>query len=149
MPQGFASSPTLFAVAVAENLSHWQPPGGSKRVQYVDDLLVCSPTQEVCQTDTVSLLCFLAENGHKVSKDKLQLISQTVHYLGHIITPEGRKLGPDRIQAILNVPKPRTKKSMMSFLGLVGYCRPWIHNFAEISQPLYDITHGGKTFGHD
>ncbi len=93
--------------------------------------MVCSPSQETCQTDTVSLLCFLAENGHKVSKDKLQLVAQSVRYLGHIITPEGRKLGPDHIQAILDVPKPRTKKQMMSFLGLAGYCRPFICDFAE------------------
>lgn len=30
---------------------------------------------------------------------------------------------------------------MMSFLGLIG---PWIHDFAEISQLLCDITHGGQ-----
>uniref|UniRef100_A0A7N8WJ00 ribonuclease H n=1 Tax=Mastacembelus armatus TaxID=205130 RepID=A0A7N8WJ00_9TELE len=144
MPQGFSSSPTLFTVAVAENLSHWESPCGSTLVQYVDDLLICSPTKLACQTDTVSLLSFLAENGHKVSKDKLQLVSQSVRYLGHILTPEGRKLGPERIQAILDVPKPRNKKQMMSFLGLAGYCRPWIRNYAEISQPLNDITHGGK-----
>ncbi|XP_026189541.1 uncharacterized protein LOC113146384, partial [Mastacembelus armatus] len=144
MPQGFSSSPTLFTVAVAENLAHWESPCGSTLVQYVDDLLICSPTKLACQTDTVSLLSFLTENGHKVSKDKLQLVSQSVRYLGHILTPEGRKLGPERIQAILDVPKPRNKKQMMSFLGLAGYCRPWIRNYAEISQPLNDITHGGK-----
>ncbi len=94
--------------------------------------------------DTVSLLCFPAENGHKVSKDKLQLVTQSVRYLGHIITPEGHKLGPDHIQAILDVPKPQMKKQIMSFLGLAGYCHPWICDFAEISRPLYDITHGEK-----
>uniref|UniRef100_A0A8P4KCS4 ribonuclease H n=1 Tax=Dicentrarchus labrax TaxID=13489 RepID=A0A8P4KCS4_DICLA len=104
MPQGYASSPTLFSITVAENLSHWQPPCGSTLVQYVDDLLVCSVTREDCQRDTVSLFCFLADNGHKVSKDKVQLVSQSVRYLGHIITPEGRKLGPDRIQFIRKHP---------------------------------------------
>ena len=75
MPQGFAAGPTLFAVAVAENLSHWWPTCGSTLVQYFDDLLICLQTKQDCQTDTLSLLCFLAENGHKVSKDKLQFVA--------------------------------------------------------------------------
>ncbi len=36
----------------------------------------CVFTQEDCQTDKVSLLCFLAENFQNGSKDKLQLYSK-------------------------------------------------------------------------
>uniref|UniRef100_A0AAQ6ITR9 ribonuclease H n=2 Tax=Anabas testudineus TaxID=64144 RepID=A0AAQ6ITR9_ANATE len=78
LAQGFSSSPTLFAMAVAENLSHWVPPCRSTLISYVDDLLLCSTSKHACETDTVSLLCFLAENGHKVAKDKLQFVSQSV-----------------------------------------------------------------------
>ncbi|XP_048843244.1 protein NYNRIN-like [Brienomyrus brachyistius] len=117
-------------------------PGGSTLVQYVDDLLLCSHTRESCKQDTRALLDFLAENGHKASKEKLQLVSQRVKYLGHVLTSEGRSLGPDRVASIQEMPKPETKQQLLSVLGMIGYCRPWIQDYAQRSQPLIDLTIG-------
>lgn len=64
-------------------------PGGSALLQYVDDLMICSPSKQACETDTKALL---AANGHKVSLSKLQRARQKVTYLGHVITPEGKSL---------------------------------------------------------
>ena len=110
-------------------------------IQYVDDLLICSPDPDVCKQDTIALLQFLASQGHKASVAKLQFVLQKVTFLGHIITPNGRSLSEERIKAIQNMPKPITKKQMMGFLGTTGYCRQWILNYANLTQPLQDITH--------
>lgn len=85
----------------------------------------------------MALLEFLADQGHKVSKKKLQLAKQQVTYLGHSLTAEERKILPDRKQAIMNAPKPETKKpQMMSFLGMINFCRSWICDYAEKVAPL-------------
>lgn len=49
---------------------------------------------------------------------------------------EGKSLSPKCVEAIQNIPKPETKKQVMSFLGITSYCRQWIPNYAEIEAPL-------------
>lgn len=71
---------------MAANLAKFNPHRGSQLLLYVDDILVASKTKEYCQIDTKALLAFLVSNGHKVSKDKLQLWCTTVKYLGHNIS---------------------------------------------------------------
>ena len=67
---------------------------------------------------------------------------QRVKFLGHIITQDGKPLSDDRIGAIQTMPKPVTKKWMIGFLGMMGYCRQWIPDYANLAQPQQDITHG-------
>lgn len=53
-------------------------------------------------------------------------------YLDHVLCNGERLLSPLCIAAVQNIPPPKRKKEMMSFLGMVGYCRHWIHDFAEM-----------------
>ncbi|XP_013872678.1 uncharacterized protein LOC106523698 [Austrofundulus limnaeus] len=50
-------------------------------------------------------------------------------------------LSPQRVSAITSLPRPVTKKQLMSFLGLVGYCRHFIINYSQLEWPLREICH--------
>ena len=50
-----------------------------------------------------------------------------------------RRLPNDKVQAILNVPKPKTKKGMRCLLGMAGYCRQWVPDYAALVGPLLDM----------
>ena len=56
--------------------------------------------------------------------------------MGHIITQEGVKPDPRKVEAVKNFPIPKRKKKIKQFLGLVGYYRRFIPDFAEIAKPL-------------
>jgi hypothetical protein len=58
-PQGFRDSPHLFGQALANDLINLHL-SGSTLLQYMDDLLLCSPSLDISQTDTTLLLNFLA-----------------------------------------------------------------------------------------
>lgn len=135
-PQGFCSSPTWFSTALTECLENFHPPEGSKIVSFIDDILLSSVSVQTCKTDTVALLCFLADVGLKVSKAKLQLCKTRVKYVGHILGPGIRELDPSRVAAITQCPRPLTKRQVLGFLGLVGYCRAWIMDFSSTARPL-------------
>ena len=112
--QGYCESFTIFSQVMSSCISKFVPPQGSQILLYVDDILLVSNTEEHCWMDTIALFKFLAEHGHKVSKNKLQLVRRQVIYLGHSLTAEGKTILPDRKMAIMNAPKPVTKKQMMS-----------------------------------
>lgn len=139
LPQGYCESPTIFSQAMTASVGRFSPPGGSQILLYVDDILIASSDRDTCKTDTIALLNHLAAEGHKASKNKLQFCRQEVKYLGHNLSNGGRTILADRKTTVLHAPKPKTKKQLMSFLGLTNYCRSWIPNYAEIVQPLSDL----------
>ena len=141
MCQGFTSSPSLYNAALSRSLSTLSLSEGSALLQYGDDLHIASPTKEQCETDTVALLQHLCREGHKASLSKLQFVQQKVTFLGHVLTPNGKSLSPERISAIVNTLKPLTKKQAMSFLAMCSYCRHFIPNFSVLERPLRDATH--------
>lgn len=51
---------------------------------------------------------------------------------------------PKQAEAIKNAPKPCNKTQVRSFLGLVGFYRKFIPNFAAIASPLSDLTKKGQ-----
>lgn len=59
------------------------------------------PQKKHAKQDTVALLTFLANNGHKASS-KLQLVQTKITYLGHLITAAGYSLSKT----------PKTKKQV-------------------------------------
>uniref|UniRef100_A0A8C5MCA8 ribonuclease H n=1 Tax=Leptobrachium leishanense TaxID=445787 RepID=A0A8C5MCA8_9ANUR len=61
LPMGFHDSPSCFSQVLKGKLDEWTPTEGSVLVQYVDDLLLASPSQEASVTDSVSLMNFLAQ----------------------------------------------------------------------------------------
>lgn len=111
---------------------------GGTFIQYVDDLLICSPSQPQAIQHATQVLNFLAEWGYKASKSKAQLAQQQVSYLGTILTPGRCSLSADGIKAISDLQTPTTRKQLRAFLGLTGYCRIWIPNYGLIAQSLYE-----------
>ncbi|XP_035515190.1 uncharacterized protein LOC118326328, partial [Morone saxatilis] len=146
--QGYSESPTYFHQQLNLNLQNFEFPSGSVLLTYVDDIMVASPSEEACKTDTVALLTFLANSGHKASLSKLQFAQTKVTYLGHVITAEGKSLSPKRIAAIQNVPKPLTKKHVLSFLRNDVILRQWIPKLFEREAPLSATVHGKKLTAH-
>ncbi len=57
-------------------------------------------------------------------------------YLGHVVG--GRTVAPElsKIEAVQNFNIPKTKKQVRAFLGLTGYCRKFIKDYARIAAPL-------------
>ncbi|RMC04402.1 hypothetical protein DUI87_19224 [Hirundo rustica rustica] len=146
LPQGYKNSPTIFGEQLAKDLESWEPPPGEGQLlQYVDDLLIATQTQETCVDWTVSLLNFLGLQGYRVSQKKAQMVRQTVIYLGYEVSAGQRTLGQDHKEAICQTPKPQTVKELRTFLGMTGWCRLWIYNYGLLVKPLYAlITEGSR-----
>ena len=61
LPQGFRDSPHLFGQALSQDLLDLDLGSNGKMLQYIDDLLICSPDEENAQQNVIQVLNFLAE----------------------------------------------------------------------------------------
>jgi hypothetical protein len=59
-----------------------------------------------------------------------------VDYLEHIISQQGVKANPGKIQTMVDWPFPSNIKSLRGFLGLTGYYRKFIKGYGSIVAPL-------------
>jgi hypothetical protein len=71
------------------------------------------------------------ESGLTASGKKLVVIAPALELVGTIINKAGRSIAPTKLNKIANWPNPCPDlHSLRGFLGLVGYVRPFIKNFA-------------------
>ena len=122
LPQGFRDSPHLFGQALSRDLLDLDLGPNGKILQYIDDLLICSPDEKNPQQYVIQVLSFLAEREYKVSHGKAQMVETKVPYMRVQITHGSRRLSSDQVQGILQLPSPKTRKQLRAFLGLTGYC---------------------------
>jgi hypothetical protein len=59
--------------------------------------------------------------------------------LGHIISKEGIKIDPSRIEAILKVEHPRNLKELQSFIGQINFLRRFIPNLVELLRNITNM----------
>ena len=69
-----------------------------------------------------------------------------VTYLGHVFSKAGMAPDPQKIQAITSWTVPQDVHQVRQFLGLASYYRRYIHHFADIAQPLYNLTQKNVPF---
>ena len=62
-----------------------------------------------------------------------------------MITAEGIKPDPSKIEALTNYQRPNTVREMQSFLGLASYYRRFFKNFSTIAHPLLLLTRGEQS----
>ena len=93
---------------------------------YLDDAIIASPTFEQHLKDLTLVLARFQEAGFKLKSSKCHFCCSQVQYLGHLLTREGVKADPKKVELISNWEVPRTAANLHSFLGLTGYYRKLI-----------------------
>ncbi|GFO29129.1 Pol polyprotein, partial [Plakobranchus ocellatus] len=53
-------------------------------------------------------------------------------------------LQDENVEKVMNAPRPKTKREVRAFLGLVGYNKEFVPNFAAVSAPLSDLVRKGQ-----
>jgi len=68
--------------------------------------------------------------------NKLQLRVDEVKYLGTIVTPDGTKPDPTKVQAIIAMATPTDKPGIWRLLGMINFLAVYIPNMSTITAPL-------------
>lgn len=141
MPMGLKNSPSTFQRVMDDVLRGLQ---NDICIVYLDDIVVLGTSLQEAINNLEKVLQRLRMSNFKIQMDKSEFLKLETNYLGHIITREGIKPNPDKITAIEKYPIPETTKQIKQFLGLIGYYRKFIPNFARITKPLTNCLKKGK-----
>ena len=109
-------------------------------IVYLDDILIYSKTIEEHSKHIEKVLMRLREQKFYGKLSKCYFAVTQVEYLGHIISSEGISVDQEKVKAISNWPRPKSKRDVQSFLGLVNYYRRFIKNCSGIAKPLTLLT---------
>ena len=77
---------------------------------------------------------------------KCKIAARQVAFLGHVISQSGIQPDPAKIAAVRDIPRPQCIKDIRSFLGLAGYYRKFIPDFATVAALLVRLTEKTSTF---
>ena len=103
---------------------------------YLDDILVFSKSKEEHLHHLRIVLDTMRQHKLYGGFAKCNFLAEELPYLGHIITREGVKVDPHKIQAITTWTAPTDASQVRRFLGLTVYFRRFVKGYSLITQPL-------------
>ena len=131
MPFGLKGAPTTFQRLMDVIFSS----------AYIDDnFSVFSETWTDHLQHLRQVLETLYKEGLKAKKKKCKFAMTQCSHLGHVVGQGRVEPEQTKVEAVREFAKPRTKKHVRAFLGLVGYYRWFLPDFAARTACLSDLT---------
>ena len=136
IPMGLCNSPDIFQEKMNELFE------GLDFVRaYIDDLLCLTKgTFEDHLEKLERVFVRLQQAGLKVNAKKSFFAKHELEYLGYWITREGIQPVAKKVEAMLKIAEPKTRKQLRSFIGVVNYYRDmWVRR-SHVLAPLARLT---------
>ncbi|KAM0724679.1 Retrovirus-related Pol polyprotein from transposon 17.6 [Formica fusca] len=143
MPFGPKNAPATFQCLMDLVLTGLQ---GKELFVYMDDIVIYATSVEEQERKYSALIERLREANLKLQPDKCEFLKTEVTYLGHVISKDGVKPDPKKLEAVQRFPRPKTSKNIKQFLGLAGYYRRFIPNFSKFTKPLTNLLKNDNRF---
>jgi hypothetical protein len=125
---------------------------------FLDDVLLISSAKQTDQNEDpflkhLSLIEAVFDRYKQanltLNPAKCHFVMSELPYLGFRITEEGIAPCPNKVKAVSNFPTPHNIRTLRSFLGLAGFYRRYIRNFALIANPLFKLLRDDTKFEWD
>ena len=135
MPMGLKTASAMFCRFIDNVLGDlkWE-----SVLTYIDDLLIASKTM----TEHITILSTVFDRLDKANitlgAKKCHIATDSVKFLGHIVSEDGVRPDPQKTLAIEQLQIPKTKEELEKTLGIMGYYRRFIRNYSAVSKPLRD-----------
>jgi len=113
---------------------------------YLDDLLIISDSFEKHMKVLAEVGNCLSKSGLTINVSKSKFCVQEVKYLGYVIGKGTLKIDKEKVSAITEFPSPKSTKQLRRFLGMAGWYRRFIDNFASLTGPLTNLLKKSKGF---
>jgi hypothetical protein len=97
-----------------------------------DDIIIYSKTWSSHISHVNQVLHILSKNQLFLKQSKCSFGALDVEYLGHIVSKDGVRVDPKKIESRKDWPHPKILNTLHGFLGLMGYYRKFFQNYGKI-----------------
>ncbi|VDH95429.1 Hypothetical predicted protein [Mytilus galloprovincialis] len=143
MPMGLNSAAQTFQKLMEKVLGNLQ---WRHCLCYLDDIIIFGNNfEQALENHKLVFECLRAANL-KLKPSKCTLFQKEVIFLGHVVSENGIKCDPTKIESVKDWPSPTNVSEIKSFLGFAGYYRKFISEFFTIASPLIKLTRKNQSF---
>jgi len=118
-------------------------------VVYLDDILIYSDDITQHRKHIKEVLKRLRKAGLYAKVEKCEFHSDSVKYLGYVLSPSGLTMSDTKVKTIQEWPEPKKIRDIQSFLGFANFYRRFIFNYSDIVIPLTRLTRKDTPWNFD
>lgn len=111
---------------------------------YLDDILCFSSDLEEHKAHLRVILERLQAYGLKLNISKCEFGVPELTFLGHLVTPQGLKPLPEKVDAVRQYKLPETVSALRKFLGFINFYRRFVPHAADHQLLLHDFLKGSR-----
>ena len=104
-----------------------------------DDDIVHGKSGEEHDQNLEAFLKRCREQNVQLNKDKLVLRTNSIVFMGHIITKNGLRSDPEKMKSITEFPTPQNVNELRRFLGMVNYMSKFLPHVTDVLHSLYNL----------
>ena len=81
------------------------------------------------------------DNNLRLKKSKCHIGKEEVKFHGHVFTKDGLETDPEKVRAVVEMPRPTDQAGVKRLLGMVNYVSKFIPNMSDLTAPLRELLH--------
>jgi Reverse transcriptase (RNA-dependent DNA polymerase)/RNase H-like domain found in reverse transcriptase/Integrase zinc binding domain/Chromo (CHRromatin Organisation MOdifier) domain/Retroviral aspartyl protease len=143
LSMGLSNAPAVFQSVINDV---FRPYLNKFVVVYLDDICVFSQNEEEHMQHLRLVLDRLKEFQLTAAWHKCHFFQEELLFVGHIVSRDGIKADPAKVQAVANYPRPQDVHQLRSFLGMTNYFRRYIEKYAQIVDPMTQLLRKDSEF---
>lgn len=139
MPFGLRNAAQTFQRLIDETLR-----GLDFVFAFIDDIGIASTTYDEHLEHIRIVFTRLRDCGLRINSEKCEFAVKEMKFLGHIVSADGVKPTPEKVEAIAKCKKPTLAHELRRFLSMINFYRRFIPNAAEVQSRLQTLIIGNK-----
>ena len=138
LPFGVKVSSEIFQKRLCQALERLE---GAKCI--ADDVIIYGKDVADHNTKLCQFLQRCGSHGIKLNREKCQFQMSEIKFLGHVVSTDGLKPDPNKVEAIVNMERPTDVEAVERLKGTVAYLARFVPKLTDVMRPITVLTHKG------